>query len=330
MKKKSALALTLGLGLAVGSLTMGVPTTTHANQRPTGIHNTQTSHEKALINQEDHHEMLTLLQVDEQTFQQEVNKSKSLMEIGASHNVSRQTIVDLIVKSMIHQIDKGVVDKEITAQQATEMKTNAVEKAQQIVDLQPMGVNKMHDEQALQDMLTLLKIDEQTFKQEVNSGKSLTEIGSAHNIPRQDIVDFLAKKMTQQIDKGLAEKHITPQQAEEMKTNAMQKAQDMVDRKTLIADEAQSEQNHQEMLTLLQIDEQTFKQEVDSGKSLTEIGAAHNIPRQDIVDLIVKNMTQQIDKALTEKQITTQQAEEIKTNAMQKAQEIVDKSMLAH
>jgi len=330
MKKKSALALTLGLGLAVGSLTMGVPTTTHANQRPAGIHNTQTNHEKALINQKDHQEMLALLQFDEQNFQQEIDKGKSLMEIGASHNVSRQTIVDLIVKSMIHQIDKAVVDKEITSQQATEMKTNAVEKAQQIVDLQPMGINKMHDKQALQEMLTVLQIDEQTFKQEIDSGKSLTEIGTIHNIARQDIVDLIAKNMTQQIDNGLAEKQITAQQAEEMKTNVMQKAQDMVDRKTLIVDEAQSRQNHQEMLAVLQIDEHTFKQEVDSGKSLTQIAAAHNIPRQDIVDLVMENMMQQIDKALAEKNVTPQQAEEMKTNAMQKVQEMVDKSMLAH
>lgn len=330
MKKKSALALTLGLGLAVGGLTLGVPTTTHANQRPAGIHNTQTGHEKPISNQDDHPQMLALLQVDEQTFQQEVNSGKSLMEIGASHNVSRQTIIDLIVKNMTQQIDKSVADKSISAQQATEMKTNAVEKAQQMVDLKPMGVNKMHDEQALQDMLTLLKIDEQTFKQEVNSGKSLTEIGSTHNIPRQDIVNLLAKNMTQQIDKGLAEKHITAQQAEEMKTNAEQKAQDMVDRKTLIVDEAQSKQNHQEMLTLLQVDEQTFKQEVDSGKSLKEIGASHNVPRQEIVDLVVKNMTQQIDKALLEKHITAPQAEDMKTTTVQNAQEIVDKSMLVH
>ena len=44
MRNKKALALTLGLGLAVGSLTMGTATIAQANQMPAGMENMQMGH----------------------------------------------------------------------------------------------------------------------------------------------------------------------------------------------------------------------------------------------------------------------------------------------
>jgi len=326
MKKKKILALTLGLGLAVGSLT-GTYTIAQANQNPAGIQNTQNmqkGHEKPMFDKANHQEMLTLLKIDEQTFKQEKDSGKSLAEIAEAHNVSRQAVVDLVVKNMNKQIDTRLADKRITVEQANEMKTNAVEKAQQIVDGQLMGFDKMHNIQNSQEMLTLLKIDAQTFKQEANSGKSLAEIAVAHNVTRQAVVDLIVKNMNQQVDKGLADKRITAEQANEMKTNAVEKAQQIVDGQLMGSDKMHNRQVPQEMLTLLKIDEQTFKQEVDSGKSLTEIAAAHNVSKQAVVDLIVKNMNQQIDKGLADKRLTVEQANEMKTNAVEKAQQMVD------
>ena len=59
-KVRKILALTLGLGLAVGSLT-GSYTIAQANERPAGIENTQTGHEKLIFDKADHQEILTLL-----------------------------------------------------------------------------------------------------------------------------------------------------------------------------------------------------------------------------------------------------------------------------
>ncbi|MBP2625340.1 MAG: hypothetical protein H6Q68_51 [Firmicutes bacterium] len=249
MKKKSILALTLGLGLAVGSLTMGTYTMVQANQRPAGMEHMQMGHEKPMFEKENHQEMLDLLQIDEQTFKQEKNSGKSLAEIAAAHNVSRQAVVDLVVKHMNQHIDKGLAEKRLTADQANEMKTSTVEQAQRMVDGQHMGFDKMHgpkecgnekpmhgrpmhDRPDHQELLTLLQIDEQTFKQEAESGKSLAEIASAHNVSRQDLVDLVVKNMNEHIDRRLAES-ITVEQANEMKAHAAEKAQEMVDKKMM-------------------------------------------------------------------------------------------------
>ena len=247
MKRKSALALTLGLSLAVGSLT-GTYTMAQANQKPAEIHILQTGpdkmhgpenygHEGPMHDRQNHQELLTLLQIDEQTFKQEAESGKSLMEIGAAHNIPRQDIIDFIAKNINKQIDNRLAQS-ITVEQANEMKTHAVEQAQQRADVKPMmGADRRHGPGQRgpipQAMLTLLQIDEQTFKQEADSGKSLAEIGATHNVSRQDIVDVVAKDMNDNIDRGLAEKRITAEQADEMKTNSVERAQQIVDGKMM-------------------------------------------------------------------------------------------------
>lgn len=249
MKKKSALALTLGLSLAVGSLT-GTYAMAQANQRPPEIQDMQMCQGQPMMDRENHQKMLKLLQIDEQTFKQEVDSGKSLAEIGAAHNVSRQSILDLVVKDMNQHRNKELTDKRITVAQAKEMESNVVEHAQQMVDGKMMGFDRqhgpehfghggpMHDRQNHQEMLALLQIDEQTFKQEVDSGKSLVEIGAAHNVSRQAIVDLVVKNMNQHIDNRLAQS-ITVEQADEMKTHTVEKAQQMVDGKMMAPPESQ-------------------------------------------------------------------------------------------
>ena len=238
-KVRKVLALTLGLGLAVGSLTMGTASIAHASQDPAGIQNTQTTTDKSTNdkqmaqnsnNKQNLQEMLKLLKIDEPTFAQEQANGKSLGEIAATQHVSRQAVVDLVVKNMNRQIKQGVADKSITKEQATEMKANAVAQAQQVVD----GKSGASDRQLPRELLTLLQIDEQTFKQEADSGKSMVEIGAAHNVSRQAIIDVLVKDMNDNIDKGLAEKRVTAEQAKEMKTNYATQAQQLADQKMAV------------------------------------------------------------------------------------------------
>ena len=257
-KVRKILALTLGLGLAVGSLT-GSYTIAQANERPAGIENMQTSNPKLIFEKADHQELLKLLQIDEEAFKKDADSGMSLTEIASSYHVTRKPVVDVVAKNINKQIDKALAEKRITEEQATQLKTNSVKKAQMIVDIKPIGFDKensqdVNDKQSpqgvngkqnstdsnqnLQEMLTLLKIDAQTFKQEQASGKSLAEIATAHNVSRQAVVDLVTKDMNQQIETGLAEKRITVEQAKEMKTNAVQKIQEMVD-KSMIEQPAQ-------------------------------------------------------------------------------------------
>ena len=239
MRNKKALAITLGLGLAVGSLTMGTATIAEANQRPTGMHNMQMSHQRTIYDEVNHNEMLALLEIDEQTFKVEADSGKSLAQIGSAHHASRQAILDLVVRHMNHQIDKGVRDNCMTAAQATVMRTDVVVTAQKMIDRKPMGFmgamgpigfDKMHNRPVSPEMLKLLQIDEQTFRQEQGSGKSLAQIAVTHNVSRQAVVDLVAKNMIQKINQGVTDKIITVAEAKEMKINVEDQSQKMVDK----------------------------------------------------------------------------------------------------
>jgi predicted DNA-binding protein YlxM (UPF0122 family) len=339
MRNKKALALTLGFGLAVGSLTMGTATIAQANQRPIGMQNMQIGHQRTIYDQVNHEEMLTLLKIDEQTFKQEADSGESLAQIGSAHHASKQAILDLVVRHMNHQIDKGLRDNRITEAQATEMQTNAVVTAQKMIDRKPMGAmgpmgpmnfDKMHNRPVSPEILTLLQIDEQTFRQERSSGKTLAQIATTHNVSRQAIVDLVVEEMNQYIDQGVVDERITAVQATEMKTNVIDQAQKMVDRQPMGFDKMYNRPVPPEMLILLQIDEQTFRQEQNQGKTLAQIAAAHNVSRQAMVDLVVKEMNQHINQGVVDERITAAQATEMKTNAVDLAQKIVDKNMMEY
>lgn len=247
MNKKSLLALTLGVSLAVGSLVAGTYNMVQANERPAGMEQEEGrpgKHErqgKPMFNKEHQQELLTLLQIDEETFKQEKSRGKSLAEIGAEHNVGRQEIVDLIVKHMNQHLDKGITEGRLTKEKADEMRSHAAEKAQEMVDGKHMGFDKkhgdkreghkppMHNPENQQELLNLLQMDEPTFKQEMDSGKSLGQIAALHNVAKQDVVDLMVKHMNQHIEKGLAEGRLTAEQANEMKNHAAEKAQEMMD-----------------------------------------------------------------------------------------------------
>jgi predicted DNA-binding protein YlxM (UPF0122 family) len=294
-RKRKALALTLGLGLAVGSLTMGTSAIVHANQqRPAESQNVHMDQGMSADDKANHQELLTLLKIDEQTFKQEQSSGKSLAEIAAAHKVSRQAVVDLLVKDMNQQIDKGLAEQSITVAIGKEMKANNIKEAQKMVDGQTAKDGQSaKEEQSAKDGLTTK--DEQSAK----DGLTTKDEQSAKDRP--SVKDGQSAKDNRQSAK---------------------------DGQSARNQQAQDRQIPQELLTLLKIDEQTFNKEQSSGKSLAEIGKTHDVSRQALVDFVVKDMKQQIDKGLAEKRITMEQASEMKTNAVEEAQKIVDKKMV--
>ena len=241
MKKNSFLAVTLGISLAVGSLAIGTYSIGQAQQGPIDGPCKQFPHDKPMYDSQKHQEMLSLLQIDEQTFKQEKQSGKSLTEIAAGHNVSRQALLDIVVKHMNDGIEKRVSEGKMSQEQANQMKSNAMEKAERMIDGKVMGPRKMqgpnkegqergmHNSGKNQEILSLLQIDEQTFRQEKSSGKSLAEIAASHNVSRQAVLDVVVKHMTEGIDKGVASQRLTTEQAAEMKAHVLEKAQEMID-----------------------------------------------------------------------------------------------------
>jgi uncharacterized protein YidB (DUF937 family) len=88
-----------------------------------------------------------------------------------------------------------------------------------------------------------------------------------------------------------------------------------------------------ELLSLLKIDAKTLKAELKNGKSLAEIAAAQGVDKQQVIDLLVKNATERINKAVQSGKFTQDEADkkivEI-TNQIKQSVEAKGKFFIGH
>jgi ribosomal protein S20 len=71
--------------------------------------------------------------------------------------------------------------------------------------------------------------------------------------------------------------------------------------------------SNQELLTLLGIDNATLMQDFKAGQSLADIAKAKTVDEQKVIDLLVNQESQRIDKAVTSGKLTQDKADQIKS-----------------
>jgi predicted DNA-binding protein YlxM (UPF0122 family) len=86
----------------------------------------------------------------------------------------------------------------------------------------------------------------------------------------------------------------------------------------------------QKLLTLLNIDAQTLKQDLKAGKSLADIAAEKNITEQQVIDLLVTDATQKLDQAVQSGKLTQDKADKMKTNLTDKIKKVVERKGTFH
>lgn len=201
-------------------------------------------------------------------------------------------------------------------------------------DHKGMGFHREDRQKDHQEMLTLLKMDEKAFMEARKSGKTLAQIAEAQGVDRQTVVDLMVKHMNRHIDQGVADGRIPADKASDMKAKAVERAQKMVDSNKKPMDGRRHHkldpQAMKEMLSLLNIDQQTFMNEMHNGKSLAQIAEDNGVDRQDVIDLMVKQMNRHIDQALKDGRITADKANDMKAHAVERAQKMVDRTGPAH
>jgi uncharacterized protein YidB (DUF937 family) len=72
--------------------------------------------------------------------------------------------------------------------------------------------------------------------------------------------------------------------------------------------------NNPELLSLLKLDAGTLQQNIKSGKSLADIAAGQGVEEQKVIDLLVKQASERLDKAVQAGKLTQAQADEKKKN----------------
>lgn len=80
----------------------------------------------------------------------------------------------------------------------------------------------------------------------------------------------------------------------------------------------------QKLLSLLNIDAQTLKQELKAGKSLADIAAEKKVSEQQVIDLLVSEATQKLDQAVQSGKLTQDKADKTKANLADHIKKVVE------
>jgi len=193
---------------------------------------------------EAHGELLTLLNIDEQTFKTEIEAGKTLVAIAGEHGVSEQVLKDFLIAQKNQHMEEAIKAGRITAEQAEKMKANMDERVSQMINGKgPMhnrhknkanGPKAGHGFMGNAKLLELLKVDDETFRNEVKSGKSLVTIAKEHGVSEKTLKKFITTQMTQRIDDGVKAGRISADKAAEMKKTLAERVTQMINGKGMM------------------------------------------------------------------------------------------------
>lgn len=177
------------------------------------------------------------------------------------------------------------------------------------------------------ELLALLKIDADTFKAELKSGKSLLTIAKERGVSEQTLNAFMVKQMTQRIDAGVKAGKLTADQAEKMKAGMEQRVANMIKGEGRMH-MGQKMRHHKfdnsAVLKLLNIDQATLRAEMKAGKSLVAVAKERGVSEQALKDTIVNQMQQRIDAGVKAGKISADKAKEMKANMEQRVSDMLN------
>lgn len=187
-----------------------------------------------------------------------------------------------------------------------------------------MKKNFKADRQALLD---LLKIDGETFKAELKAGKTMVTIAKEHGVSEKKLKSFIVDQRTKRIDEGVKAGRITAERADKMKNNMEQRVSDMINGKAPMHRGDRMRHHmfaNEELLALLKIDAETMRNELKAGKTLVAIADERGVSEQQLKDVMVKSMTQRIDKGVETGRIAAEKAEQMKANLDQRVSDMIN------
>lgn len=173
--------------------------------------------------------LLTFLKIDKETFRSEMKAGKTLAAIAQQQGISEQELKNFMIQQMSQRIEQGVKDGKLTAEQAEKMKQNMDKRATDRINGNvPMRGHRFVDNK---ELLSLLKVDAQTFRAEMKAGKSLAVVAKEHGVAEQTLKDFLLKQMQQHLDDAVKAGRVSADKAETMKAGMEQRVDNMMNGK---------------------------------------------------------------------------------------------------
>lgn len=182
-------------------------------------------------------------------------------------------------------------------------------------------------------LLTLLKIDDKTFKEEMKAGKTLAVVAKEQGVSEQKLQTFLEKQMTQHLEAGVKAGRLTADQAEKMKSGMPEQVTKMMNGKGPFQHGPMGGHApfaNEKMLAFLNIDAETLRNELKTEKTLVAVAEKHGVSEQELKDFLVAQMTERLDAGVQAGRLTAEQADKMKANMEERVTKMINTEGLMH
>lgn len=235
-------------------------------------------------------------------------------------NKNKKWLLAISMATMITA--NGIAMAAVTAEQAAPTSQRPAIAAKGLMDKAGM-------KEEFNALLKLLKIDATTFKDEMKAGKSLVTIAGEHGVSEQTLKDFMIGEMTKRLDAAVKAGKLDADKVDKMKANMEQRVSDMINGKGPMHDgkgfmRGEHKFDNSKLLTLLNIDADTFKAEMKAGKTLVAIAGEHGVSEQALKDFMKSEMTERLAAAVKAGKLNADKADKMKVNMEQRVSDMIN------
>ncbi|WP_426449895.1 hypothetical protein ACP26L_33355 [Paenibacillus sp. S-38] len=159
------------------------------------------------------------------------------------------------------------------------------------------------------ELLTLLGLDAQGLRTELQSGKSLSDIAAAKGVSDQTLTDLLVKQESARLDQAVTDGKLTQAQADERKAQlSTQVAERIKQQGTTGFGKGHGGKGGRggfhgmsEAAGVLGMTEQEVLDGLKAGKSLSEIAAEKGVDKQKLIDALLQKEKERIKTFIDQK-----------------------------
>ncbi|UKK96445.1 hypothetical protein [Brevibacillus brevis] len=178
------------------------------------------------------------------------------------------------------------------------------------------------------ELLSLLKLDADNLKEELQAGKTLAAIAQAQGVDSADVVALLVDQQEAKLKEAVAAGKLTQEQADKLSENLSDRVKEQVENAKPDKGFGRGGfiggfEKNEELLTLLKLDADKLQEELKTDKSLAAIAEAQGVSVDDLVALLVKQQETKLKEAVAAGKLTQEQADKMNENASERVKEMV-------
>jgi ribosomal protein S20 len=164
-----------------------------------------------------------------------------------------------------------------------------------------------------------LSVDD--LRSKLREGKTLAQVAQDQNVDKQKVIDAMVAEATARIDQKVQEGELTAEQANERKSN-------LNERITRLVDEGPQRHGHKPKLDAaaqaLNLSVDDLRSQLRDGKTIAQVAQDKNVDVQKVIEAMVADATARIDQKVQEGELTSEQANERKSNLQDRITKLVN------